>query len=55
VTKPLFGNPVPFQFSGLTSWRPGRAFKPLPVLTSYTRATRKLEGCRKSSNARRCG
>jgi hypothetical protein len=44
---------VTYRFAGLTRVRDG-AFRPMPILRTYTKMARKYEGCRKSSNARRC-
>jgi hypothetical protein len=47
-------NPT-FEFSGLTQWRgPGSAFRPLALLARYASVAAKFEGCRKTTNARRC-
>lgn len=43
-----------FDFSGLTTWSPGRPFTPLPLLDTYRRSAIRWEGCAKTSNARRC-
>ena len=43
-----------FAYAGLVKWRPGGAFSALPVLSTYRQVARKLEGCRKTSNAARC-
>jgi Beta-galactosidase len=42
-----------FRFAGLTRLRSG-VFSRMPVLRTYARIAAKYEGCRKSSNARRC-
>jgi hypothetical protein len=42
-----------FRFSGLVRYGRG-VFTPLPVLGTYSALAAKYEGCRKSSNARRC-
>jgi hypothetical protein len=42
-----------FRFSGLTRLA-GGAFSALPILRTYRSAAAKYEGCRKSSDARRC-
>jgi hypothetical protein len=44
---------VAFRFSGLTRFTDG-AFSPLPILRTYRTVAAKYEGCRKTSNARRC-
>jgi polysaccharide biosynthesis protein PslG len=44
---------VSFRYSGLTRLS-GGAFSPMPVLRTYARVAARYEGCRKSSNARRC-
>jgi Beta-galactosidase len=42
-----------FRFAGLTRLRDG-VFTPMPVLRTYANLAASYEGCRKSSNARRC-
>jgi hypothetical protein len=42
-----------FRFAGLTRLR-GGVFSPMPILRTYASLAAKYEGCRKSSNARRC-
>jgi hypothetical protein len=49
-----FGIAATFQFTGLGEWRHSVPFTPLPLLSTYAAAAAKFEGCRKSSNARRC-
>jgi hypothetical protein len=44
---------VSYRFAGLTR-RTGGIFSPMPILRTYTNVARKYQGCRKSSNARRC-
>jgi polysaccharide biosynthesis protein PslG len=44
---------VSFRFAGLTKLRSG-VFSPMPILSTYTSMARKYQGCRKSSDARRC-
>jgi hypothetical protein len=44
---------VSFRFSGLTRIA-GGAFYPMPILKTYAKVAAEQEGCRKSSNARRC-
>jgi Beta-galactosidase len=44
---------VSFRYSGLTRLS-GGVFSPMPVLRTYARVAARYEGCRKSSNARRC-
>jgi hypothetical protein len=48
----VFGE-VSFQYAGLNR-RNGALMTPMPVLGTYTRVAARFEGCRKSSNARRC-
>jgi polysaccharide biosynthesis protein PslG len=43
-----------FQYSGLNKIT-GETFTPLPLLSTYARTAAHFEGCRKSTNARRCG
>ena len=43
-----------FRFSGLTRYRGGGAFSPMPILRTYRSTAAKYEGCSKSANARRC-
>jgi hypothetical protein len=43
-----------FRFSGLTRLS-GGVFSPLPILRTYASVAAKYQGCRKSSDARRCG
>ena len=43
-----------FRYSGLTRFS-GGVFSPLPILRTYASVAAKYQGCRKSSNARRCG
>jgi hypothetical protein len=54
TSQPLFDNPPTFQYSGLVSWLPGHAFKPQAVLSVYAHFAATYEGCRKTSNARKC-
>jgi polysaccharide biosynthesis protein PslG len=55
VDRQILGNPPTFQYSGLVKWQPGATtFQPLPVLSAYASVAARFEGCRKSSNARRC-
>jgi hypothetical protein len=42
-----------FRYAGLTRMRSG-VFSPMPVLRTYARLAARYEGCRKSSDARRC-
>jgi hypothetical protein len=42
-----------FQYAGLNKVD-GTTFSPLPLLRTYTRTVARYEGCRKSSDARRC-
>jgi len=42
-----------FRYSGLTRFSDG-AFSAMPILRTYARVAAQYEGCRKSSNARRC-
>jgi hypothetical protein len=44
---------VTFRFSGLTRFR-GGAFSPMPILKTYASTAARYQGCRKTSNARRC-
>jgi hypothetical protein len=44
---------VSYRFAGLTKFSRGR-FRPMPILRTYAKTARKYEGCRKTSNARRC-
>jgi polysaccharide biosynthesis protein PslG len=44
---------VAFRYSGLTRFA-GGVFSRMPILRTYTRVAAKYQGCRKSSNARRC-
>jgi hypothetical protein len=44
---------VTFRFTGLTRFRNG-VFSPMPILRTYARVAARYQGCRKSSNARRC-
>ncbi len=44
---------VTYRFAGLNRFA-GGVFSTLPVLKTYSRLAAKYEGCRKSSNARRC-
>jgi hypothetical protein len=43
-----------FQYAGLNKVD-GADFTPLPLLRTYTSIVSRFEGCRKSTNARRCG
>jgi hypothetical protein len=54
-TKGYLPTTPTFQYSGLTRWSPGQQFVSLPALAAYQRVAERYEGCRKSSNARRCG
>ena len=46
---------VSYRFTGLSSVRDGGGvFGRMPILSTYTSLAAKYEGCRKSSNARRC-
>jgi hypothetical protein len=48
-------NTPTFEFSGLTQWRgPGTGLQPLPLLSRYASVAARFEGCRKTTNARRC-
>jgi Beta-galactosidase len=42
-----------FRYAGLTRIR-GTSYSPMPILNTYARLAASYEGCRKSSNARRC-
>lgn len=42
-----------FRFAGLTRWR-GGVFSPMPILRTYAQLAARYEGCRKTSNVRRC-
>ena len=42
-----------FRYAGLTRWR-GGVFSPMPILRVYASLAARYEGCRKTSNARRC-
>lgn len=44
---------VSFRYAGLTRLRDG-GFSPMPILRTYTKVAARYEGCRKSSNVRRC-
>jgi hypothetical protein len=44
---------VSFRFAGLNRFTDG-VFSPMPVLRTYADVAAKYQGCRKSSNARRC-
>jgi hypothetical protein len=44
---------VTFRFTGLTRFS-GGVFSPMPLLRTYATLAARYEGCRKSSNARRC-
>ena len=44
---------VSYRFAGLMRWR-GNVFTRMPILNTYTRLARTYEGCRKSTDARRC-
>jgi hypothetical protein len=46
--------PFGFDYNGMTSWIPGKPFRPKPILGTFRGIARRLEGCRKTSNARRC-
>jgi hypothetical protein len=43
-----------FRFSCLTQLQ-GGAFSPMPILRTYATVAANYQGCRKSSDARRCG
>jgi hypothetical protein len=43
-----------FQYSGLNKVDRANRYTPLRLLRTYARTTARYEGCRKSSNARRC-
>jgi polysaccharide biosynthesis protein PslG len=43
-----------FRYAGLTRIQ-GGVFSPMPILRTYANLARTYQGCRKSSNARRCG
>jgi polysaccharide biosynthesis protein PslG len=53
VPRSVDGFATSFQYSGLTRYANG-AFAPMRVLSTYARTAARLEGCRKSANARRC-
>jgi hypothetical protein len=42
-----------FRYAGLTRLR-GGVFSPMPLLRTYTSLAARYEGCRKSTDARRC-
>ncbi len=42
-----------FRYAGLTRVRNG-VFSPMPILRTFTQTARKYQGCRKSTDARRC-
>ena len=44
---------VTYRFTGLNRFA-GGVFRRMPVLKTYSRLAAKYQGCRKSSNARRC-
>ena len=44
-----------FDYAGLNSWVVGGPFKPKPLLDAYRSVARSLEGCKKTTSARRCG
>jgi hypothetical protein len=44
---------VSFRYAGLTRLR-GGAFTPMPILGTYASVAARYEGCRKSTDARRC-
>jgi hypothetical protein len=46
-------NTMSFRFSGLTRLQ-GGAFSPMPVLRTFSNVAARYQGCRKSSDARRC-
>jgi hypothetical protein len=43
-----------FAFTGLTRWPGGDVFHSIPLLSDYRGVARKLEGCKKTSNASKC-
>ena len=43
-----------FQYAGLNKVA-GDQYSPLPLLGTYARTVARFEGCRKSTDARRCG
>ncbi|HEY6396701.1 MAG TPA: hypothetical protein VIX82_04525 [Solirubrobacteraceae bacterium] len=45
LSKPLFGIPPTFQYSGLVQWRPATGFTSLPLLSAYAKVAAKFEGC----------
>ena len=45
---------VSYRFTGLNRVSGGGVFARMPILKTYTSLAAKYEGCRKSSNARRC-
>ncbi len=45
---------VSYRFTGLNKVTDGGVFARMPILTAYTSLAAKYEGCRKSSDARRC-
>jgi Beta-galactosidase len=45
---------VGFDYSGMNSWIAGKPFTPKPLLGTFRGIARRLEGCRKTSNAHRC-
>jgi hypothetical protein len=44
-----------FQYAGLNKVSNGISIRPLPLLGTYTQTVSRFEGCRKSTDARRCG
>ena len=45
---------VSYRFTGLNKVTDGGVFGRMPILSTYTSLAAKYEGCRKSSDARRC-
>jgi polysaccharide biosynthesis protein PslG len=43
-----------YRFAGLVQVTARNVFQPLPILGTFSRSAAKYEGCRKSTNARRC-
>jgi hypothetical protein len=44
---------VTYRYAGLTRFRNG-VFSPMPILDTYVRVAARLQGCRKTDNARTC-
>jgi hypothetical protein len=45
---------VSYRFTGLNRVSGGGVFRRMPILGTYTKLAAKYQGCRKTSNARRC-